>query len=102
MIRVGARAWQDISEAASFIGTNSPTMADRLVAAVDETLLFLSESPHVGRVLEMRHARLAWLRIWSVQGFPNHLLIYGPIESGIELVKLIHGARNLDDLILAE
>jgi toxin ParE1/3/4 len=101
MIRVGARAWQDISEAASYIGANSPAMADRLVAAVDETLLFLDESPQIGRVLELNHARLAWLRIWPVRGFPNHLLIYGPIERGIELVKLIHGARNLDDLLLA-
>jgi toxin ParE1/3/4 len=102
MIRVGARAWHDILDAAEYIGADSPVMADRFLAAVDETLEFLHDSPHVGRVLELPHPRLAWLRTWSVQRFPNHMLIYGPIEHGIELIKLIHGARSTDYLDVDE
>jgi toxin ParE1/3/4 len=42
------------------------------------------------------------LRIWRIDGFPNHLIFYRPIEGGIEIVRVLHGARDIDAVLESE
>jgi toxin ParE1/3/4 len=30
--------------------------------------------------------------------FKNHLIFYFPIENGVKIYRIIHGARNVEDL----
>jgi toxin ParE1/3/4 len=57
--------------------------------------------PGMGRRYESSHPRLAAVRVWPVKGFRNHLIFYRPIENGIEVVHLFHGARDLDAALTA-
>jgi toxin ParE1/3/4 len=52
--------------------------------------------PGMGHRYESADPRLAGIRIWSVKGFPNHLIFYGPFDGGIEVIHLLHGARDID------
>ena len=49
----------------------------------------------VGRLREFRSARLAGLRSWPVPGFPKHLIFYRVDEDLVEVVRVLHGARDL-------
>ncbi len=39
------------------------------------------------------------LRRWSVTGFPNHLILYREWNGVLEVVRVVHGARNLVELL---
>jgi toxin ParE1/3/4 len=56
----------------------------------------------MGDVHESRNPRLADIRVWAVKGFRNHLVFYRPIEEGIEVLTVLHGARNLDTALADE
>jgi toxin ParE1/3/4 len=49
-----------------------------------------------------RSPRLADLRFFPVTRFPNHLVFYRPLEDGLELVRVLHGAREIARLLESE
>lgn len=63
-------------------------MFEKLLAKFDS----LAATPGLGRV---RSELSPWLRILPVG---NYLVIYQPIETGVEIVRVLHGARDLDAL----
>lgn len=34
------------------------------------------------------------IRVWADPGFRNHLIFYRPLTDGIEVVRILHGARD--------
>ncbi len=99
MIRRTPQAEDEIVEAAAYIAIESPAGADRFFRAVDETLRFLHDAPAVGHALQLRQARLVPARVWPISGLPNHLMVYHQIEGGIELLHVVHGARDPGHLL---
>ena len=35
------------------------------------------------------------VRFWPLSGFRNYLMLYRPISGGVEVIRIIHGARDL-------
>jgi len=33
--------------------------------------------------------------VWPIKGFKNYLIFYRPIEQGVEIVRVLHGARDM-------
>ncbi|NOT29065.1 MAG: type II toxin-antitoxin system RelE/ParE family toxin [Planctomycetes bacterium] len=62
---------------------------------------FLLESPLAGRLREFRSARAQGVRSWPVRDFPNYLILYRPVADDIEVIRFLHGARDLP-LLLGE
>ncbi len=58
--------------------------------------------PGIGERRESRNPRLHGLRIWRVEGFENHLIFYRPADDGIEIVRVLHGARDIDRIFAEE
>jgi len=75
-----------------------PQVADRFLAAVKETFEVLATMPRMGPLCGFRRAATRRLRRWAVQGFENWLIFYQPKRNGIEVVHLIHGARDIQSL----
>ena len=44
--------------------------------------------------------RLARIRIWPIRGFDKILIIYATERTGIDVLRVVHGARDLDVLEL--
>ena len=38
----------------------------------------------------------AAIRFLEKKGFPKHLIFYRPIDHGIEVVRVLHGARDIE------
>jgi len=75
--------------------TGDPQLADRFVSAASATFDKLLRTPGLGRPSKLAGRPKTTLRLWRVDGFPNYLIFYRPFQNGIEIVRVIHGARDL-------
>jgi toxin ParE1/3/4 len=89
------RALYDVEESAVYIGADNPAAALRFLDAVEATLRLLVENPELGPARRFERSDLAGLRSFPVQGFDKHLVFYRPTERGIEVLRVLHGARDL-------
>ena len=92
------QARRDAIEQAVVIAADNPGAADRFFEAIDQTLQLLAEMPEMGAARIYRDPALEGLRMHPVRGFPQHLLFYLPLADGIELVRVLHGKRNIERL----
>jgi toxin ParE1/3/4 len=65
------------------------------LAAADTTFQRLAAMPELGEGQEFGRKGLAGLRVWQVQGFENHLIFCRPVERGIEVLRVLHAARDV-------
>ena len=74
----------------------------RFYDAAAATFVKLARMPGMGERRESPDPRLAQLRVWRVEGFPNHLIFYRPIDGGIEVVPVLHKSRDIDSVLESE
>jgi toxin ParE1/3/4 len=74
----------------------------RFYDAAASTFENLTRMPGVGERRESSNPRLAGLRVWRIDGFPKHLIFYRPMDSGIEIIRVLNGARDIDSVLEAE
>jgi len=75
-------------------------VADRFLTAADNTLSLLSKQPEIGTVFFVRKPELQNMRRLPVSdGFGKILLIYFPLRDGVDLVRVVHGSRDLERLL---
>jgi toxin ParE1/3/4 len=71
-------------------------LSDRFASCAISTFEKLAQTPGLGRPRKFRHHPRENLRSRQVDSFPNHLIFYRSVPNGIEIVRVIHGARDLD------
>ena len=75
-----------------FIAEDNETAADGFIRKIGERCTQLAEDPLLGRVRsELGNS----VRSWPVS---NYLVFYRPRTDGIELLRVLHGARDLEAL----
>ncbi len=88
---------RDLDEQADYLAREaSLETALRYYDAAAATFEHLAGMPGVGERWRSPERRLAELRVSRIHGFENHLVFYRPIEDGIEIVRVLHGARDID------
>ena len=90
------KAAQDAESIADYIAETSLKAAVRFLENTESTLMELAESPGAGSAFESVHPELADLRFRRVKGFPNHFVFFIEHKDAIEVVRILHGARDLD------
>lgn len=91
-LRFTNAAIDDLEHIALFIATDNPTAAINLVDAVQEKAGLIATQPQAGRPRPELGENVRSIHVKS------YLLIYRPIDDGVELLRILHGARNLDSL----
>jgi toxin ParE1/3/4 len=83
------RAKADLAEIWEYIADDSEEQADIFINAVNQKLLLLAEQPNIGRARE----ELAK----NMRSFPidRYVIFYVVIPDGIQVVRVLHGARDL-------
>ena len=90
----------DAVEIAVFLGTEaSVDVANRFLDAIESAYEQLAKMPQLGSRYRTTNPALEHVRKWRVPDFPNHLIFYRPIKSGVEVVRVLHGARGLGRLL---
>jgi len=89
-------AAQDSESIANYIAKNSLETALRFLENTESTLQELAGDPERGKPFLSDEPQLADLKYERVKGFPNHFIFYVQHAAAIEVVRIMHGARNLD------
>lgn len=89
VVRRSALAEQDYRDVWRYIASDNPDAADRLLRRIDAKLELYALNPSMGT---MRDNLAPGLRSFSMG---NYLVFYRAGTDGIELVRLLHGAREL-------
>ncbi len=91
---------QDIDEIADHIRADSVEAAIRFVRVVRDAFDLLAMFPRAGPVRKAKSAELAGLRSWPLGGrFSNYLIFYIEREYGVEILRVLHGMRDVDSII---
>lgn len=89
--RRSARAEQDLIDIWLHIALESPAAADRVLDKIDAACIGLAEYPKIGPA---RPDLAPGLRYFVVG---SYLLLYREDASGVEIVRVVHGARLLPE-----
>ena len=90
------RAVEDLINCAEYIGRDSPRAAARFLKAAESTFELLARNPEIGITGELLAPKLIDLRRWRVKSFTKYLVFYRIAAGRIEIVRVVHGARDLE------
>jgi toxin ParE1/3/4 len=90
---------QDLEDQAHYLATKgNAEVGHRFLVAAHETFSLLATQPEMGWQGRLEHPSLASLRLFRVSGFDKMLVLYRPIVGGVEILRVVHGSRNLEAL----
>jgi toxin ParE1/3/4 len=92
-------ARQDLLDEAAFIARDNPEAGDRLYEAAEATFRQLASMPEMGAPRTYGRADLTRLRMFPVRDFPTYLVFYRTTALGIEIVRVLHGARDISAIL---
>jgi len=86
----------DILEIWDYIADDDPAAADRWVDQIDRQFRLLATQPKVGRARDKL--------VPGVRSFPfgRYVVFYMSIDDGIDVVRVLHGARDIDAIFHPE
>ncbi len=90
------QAEEDLAEIWAYIAEDSPAQADAFISKIDRQFRSLARHPFMGR---HRPELLPDLRSFPLE---RYVIFYFPNKGGIEVVRVLHGARDLQSLLEEE
>ncbi len=96
-VRITPAAERDIDDIAVYLATEADLeVALRFFDNAHSTFAKLLESPGMGRFRLTEDSQLHNIQQWSVSGFDNYLIFYAADRNGIDIVRVLHGMRDID------
>ena len=87
------RAERDLDDIWDYISQDSPAAATSLLRQLDVKFQMLAKNPQMG---QDRSDLAPFVRYFSLG---NYVVFFRPISDGIELVRVLHGARDSGRLL---
>jgi toxin ParE1/3/4 len=56
----------------------------------------------MGWLSRLKNPALKSLRVFRVSGFEKILILYRPVRNGVDILRVVHGSRNLPALLRRE
>lgn len=91
--RLSPQARSELEAIGDHIAEDSPANAERFIDRLIEKFVALGRNPRIGRARpELRS---------DLRSFPfgAYLILYRIVDDGVEIVRVVHSARNPDDLV---
>ena len=91
-------ALADLEEQAEYIRRSNPRAALRFLDAAEATFRMLASMPGLGQGHESENPLYQDLRCFPISKFRAHVVYYKPLADGIIVIRVVHGARDLDQV----
>lgn len=88
-VTISKQARQDLIAIWEYIADDNPASADRLLDTLDARINRLAEHPLLGPARPDIRRDLRYLVC------DNYLVLYRVLDDAVEVVRVLHGARNL-------
>ena len=89
-------ARQDTKDIGRYLEERNPLAARRFARAVGKTTEMLQRSPELGERLSTDLT--GQIRFRTISGFKNYLIFYRQVDTVLEIIRVLHGARDYEDL----
>ena len=83
----------DLFEIWSYIADDDLDAANRVEEAIYAACAFLADTPLAGRARD--DLTPLPMRFWLVQPYRNYWIVYNPGTNPLQIIRIIHAARNL-------
>jgi toxin ParE1/3/4 len=95
------QANHDEDEISLYLAQNADGMtALRFLDALRDTYQDLVEMPGAGALIpDLRGSRVQGMRRWPVRGFRSYLVFYQATEDTVQIVRVLHGARDIEAIL---
>ena len=77
-------------------------VADRFFVQAEATFARLAKMPGIGTRYEPEEPLFADSRYFPVSCFRTYLVFYRPIPNGVEVLRVLHGARDIAQILAEE
>ena len=99
-LTIRPQADRDLVEQAEYLARKAGlSVALRFYAAAEETFSLLAAHPEMGRARNSLDPSLSGIRMCLLRGFPKSVVFYRATGHGIEIARVLHGARDIDALL---
>src|SRR5688572_12158748 len=92
------QAIDDVETIRAYIARANEDAADRVIEAVYKTCEILAQHPGLGFERKFSAKALSGLRMFVISDFPNNVIFYRVREEEVQIVRVLHGARNIERL----
>jgi len=89
-------AVEDLDEQAAYFPEEA--VADHWYRQTEKTFADLARFPAIGAEIVTHNPRLRGIRTLTVVGFKNHVVYYRVVGNRVEIVRVLHGARDVENL----
>ena len=96
---VRPKARRDIRDIAAYIAADNLEASDRFIDEAYSAFALLAQMPLMGSARRFRREGLKGLRLWRIPRFEKHLVVYRPRPDGVEIIRVVHGARQVERLL---
>jgi toxin ParE1/3/4 len=84
---------EDLIEIWLYIAQDNPPAADRVLDDMEQRFIMLADNPQMGRYRPDIAPELRYF----ISG--KYLILYRALTDGVQIVRVIHGARDLPNVI---
>jgi toxin ParE1/3/4 len=88
----------DLEEIVNYIAADNPVAAEDVRPDVLDTAESLGHQPGLGIRPQFSAPRFAGIRFLPSSQYPTYLLFYRELSQEVEVLRILHGARNLPAL----
>jgi toxin ParE1/3/4 len=96
------KARRDAKLSASWLRKQNPLAADRFLDAVENTAAKLGRMPMLGSRNYADTVLQKGVRMIAVEHFKNYLLFFVERDASIDIVRILHGARDISYIMESE
>ena len=93
-LHITPEASQEADDIALYLEERNASAARRFAHAFKQTVEMLRHNPELGERLHADPTGL--IRYRTISGFKNYLIFYRRIDSVLEIVRILHGARDYE------
>ena len=88
-----------IAQAGYFDAQGGAVRDDRFLKECGAGFERLSQFPESGALVRHKHPKIEGCRFILVPGFEKILIFYKPLPERIEIVRILHGARDIEEAL---
>ena len=92
-LQKSSAAEEDLSDVFAWIAQGDIEVAENFLETAENTFQFIARNPGIGRD---RFELAVGLRSWRISNFENYLVFYRIQNETLQIVRVLHGARDLE------
>ena len=99
-VTTSPKARKDIKSFFHYISKDDLTVAYRLLDRIENTHEFISTYPKMGPIFKTTNPKLLGMRWFPVKDFPKHLIFYIESSAQITIVRVLHKAQDISNILI--